>query len=200
MLFRKSGQKFCGFAAGSQMFQISRDRPASFLTSITHDRLPIFQKDAVKQIVADAFDEARRSAGILIFAYVIMLDHTHLLTDNAREIKEVLRFMNGISAKRIVDYLKNKGFESSLAKLRIQERENKHKHSVYEHHSNAIRITGEDAFMQKVNYIHLNPVREGLVEHPDNYRYSSARQWHRRPMENEPLIVDLDKIKWRAAA
>ena len=200
MLFRKSGQKFCGFAAGSQMFQISRDRPAYFLTSITHDRLPIFQKDAVKQIVADAFDEARRSAGILIFAYVIMLDHTHLLTDNAREMKEVLRDVNGISAKSIVDYLKNNGFESSSAKLRIQERENKHKHSVYEHHPNAIRITGEDAFIQKVNYIHLNPVREGLVEHPDNYRYSSARQWHRRPMENEPLIVDLDKIKWRAAA
>lgn len=182
------------------MFQVSRDTPAYFLTSVTNNRLPIFQKDAVKQIVAEAFHEARRSAGILIFAYVIMLDHTHLVTDNAREMKEVLRYMNGISAKRIIDYLRSNGFERSLAKIRIQEREKKHKHSVYEHHPNAIRITGEEAFMQKVNYLHLNPVRKGLVEHPDDYLYSSARQWHRRALENEPLMVDLHKLKWRAAA
>jgi len=183
-----------------KMFQISRDNPAYYLTSVTHDRLPIFRKDEIKRVVTDAFDEARRSAGFLIFAYVIMPDHTHILTDNARDMKDVLRFINGISAKRVIDHLKNNGFESSIAKLRIQERENKHKHSVYEHHPNALRVTGEDAFMQKVNYIHLNPVRAGLVERPDEYLYSSARQWHRRAADDEPLIVDLDKIRWRAAA
>lgn len=82
------------------------------------------EKDGLKQIVCAALDEARNSGGIMIFAYVIMPDHTHLITDNAREIKDVLRFMNGISAKRIIDHLKSNGFESSLAKLRIQEREN----------------------------------------------------------------------------
>lgn len=182
------------------MFQISRDTPAYYLTSVAHKRLPIFQKDEVKQVVADAFNDARISGVILIFAYVIMPDHTHLLTDNARAIKDVLRFMNGISAKKVIDYLKAGGYESSLAKLRIQERENKHKHSVYEHHPNAFRVTGEDAFMEKVNYIHLNPVRAGLVEHPDDYLYSSARIWHRRALENEPLAVDIEKIKWRGAA
>lgn len=181
------------------MFQISRDNPAYYLTSDTHHRLPVFQKDEMKKVVADAFDEARISAGILIFAYVIMSDHTHLLTDNAREMSEVLRYINGISAKRVMDHLKAKGYESSMAKLRIEERENKHKHSVYEHHPNAIRITGEDAFMQKVNYIHLNPVRTDLVGHPDEYLYSSSRLWHGKELENEPLVTDHKQIKWRAA-
>lgn len=180
------------------MFQVSRDNPAYYLTSVAHNRLPIFQTDAVKKVLAAALDEARRSGGIMIFAYVIMPDHTHLLTDNAREMKDVLRYMNGISAKRVVDYLKINNYDSSLRKLRIEERENKHKHSVYEHHPNALRITGEDAFMQKVNYIHLNPVRAGLVEHPDEYLYSSARLWHRRESENEPLVTDHLKLKWRS--
>src|SRR5262245_22452549 len=105
------------------MFQISRDSPAYFLTSVTHKRLPIFQADQIKQIVTDAFNEARKSAGIMIFAYVIMRDHFHLLTDSSREIKEVLRYINGISAKRVIDYLKSNGYEKSLGKLRIQERE-----------------------------------------------------------------------------
>src|SRR5690606_7689529 len=135
-----------------------------------------------------------------LFAYVIMPDHKHLLTDNTRQMKEVLRYVNGISARRVIDYLKEYGFESSLNKLSIQERENKHKHSVYEHHPNAIRITGEDAFIEKVNYIHFNPVKAGLVEHPNEYLYSSARQWNRCPIENEPLLTDHKEIKWRSAA
>lgn len=181
------------------MFQISRDNPAFYLTSVANQRLPVFRTDKVKQVVADAFNEARSSGGIMIFAYVIMPDHTHLLTDNTRKMADVLRFMNGISARRAIDYLKTNGYESSLAKLRIQERKDRQKYSLYEHHPNAMRITGEEAFMQKVNYIHLNPVRAGLVSHPDDYLYSSARQWHRRALDNEPLVVDLKDIKWRAA-
>ena len=145
------------------MFQVSRDNPAYYLTSVAHNRLPIFQTDKIKQVICDAFNEARKSGGIMIFAYVIMLDHTHLLTDSAREIKEVLRFMNGISARRVINHLKENGFSSSLEKLRIAEQADEQKYSVYQHHPNAFRVTGEDAFMQKVNYIHLNPVRAGLV-------------------------------------
>jgi REP element-mobilizing transposase RayT len=180
------------------MFQVSRDNPAYYLTSVTHNRLPIFRTDALKKVLCDAFDEARISAGIMIFAYVIMLDHTHVLTDNAREMRDVLRYINGISAKRIIDHLKENGHERALLKLRIQQRENKHKHSVYQHHPNALRITGEDALMQKVSYIHLNPVRAALVEHPNDYLYSSARIWHKRELENEPLQVDHREIKWRS--
>ena len=136
----------------------------------------------------------------MIFAYVIMSDHTHVITDSSRKIKDVLRFLNGVSAKRILDYLKASGYESSLAKLRIQEREHKHKYSLYQHHPNAFEIYGEDTMMQKVNYVHLNPVRAGLVEQPDDYLFSSARLWHGKALENEPLLTDHDQIKWRSAA
>jgi putative transposase len=51
--------------------------------------------------------------------------------------------------------------------------------------------------MQKVNYIHLNPVRAGLVERAEDYRWSSARCWLRRTAEDEPLRMDLEKIDWR---
>jgi REP element-mobilizing transposase RayT len=179
------------------MFQVSRDNPAYYLTSVAHHRLPIFQTDSIKQIVRNAFDEARRSGDIMIFAYVIMPDHTHLLTDNARAIKDVLRFMNGISARRVIDYLKENSYASSLSKLRIAERPDEQKYSVYEHHPNALRITGEDALMQKAQYIHLNPVRAGLVDHPDEYLFSSARQWHGKASDDEPLVTDHREIRWR---
>ena len=187
----------CGLPPITKMFQISRDNPAYYLTSVAHDRLPIFRTGEVKKVVCDAFDEARRSGSILIFAFVIMIDHTHLLTDNARGMSDVLRFLNGIAARRVINYLKEGGFHSSLQKLRIADRSDTQKYSVYQHHPNALRITGEDAFMQKVNYIHQNPVRAGLAEHPDDYLYSSSRQWNNKGLENEPLVTDHKQIKWR---
>ena len=182
------------------MFQVSRDSPAYFLTSVAHKRLPVFQTDKINDVVCDALDEARTSAGILIFAYAIMPDHLHLITDNAQPISGTLRFTNGIIAKRVIDHLKKNNFESSLAKLRIQESERKHKHSLFEHHPNAFNIVGEDTFMEKVNYIHLNPVRAGMVEKAENYRYSSARLWRGNQDDDEPLVTDHKQIKWRTAA
>ena len=169
------------------MFQVSRTTPAFYLTSVAHNRLKVFQSDKIKQIVCNALDEARKSAGLLIFAYVIMLDHIHLITDSSRSISETLRYTNGIIAKRVIDYLKENDYESSLAKLRIQLRDREHKHSLFQHHPNAFEIYGEDTMMQKVNYVLMNPVRAKLVQHPNEYLYSSARQWNGKAFENESL-------------
>jgi putative transposase len=180
------------------MFQISRTTLVYYLTSVTHNRLPIFRTDKVKEVVCKALDEARKSAGFMIFAYVIMPDHMHLLTDNAKSTSDTLRFANGITAKRVLDYLKENNFESCLEKLRIQVREREHKHSVFQHHSNVFEIYGEDKMMEKVNYIHLNPVRAGLVKIPDDYRFSSSRQWNGKERDDEPLRTDHKQIRWRS--
>lgn len=133
----------------------------------------------------------------MIFAYVIMANHLHLITDSSRKNRDVLRFVNGITAKRVLDYLKDNGHESSLAKLSVQERDRGHKHSVFQHHSNVFEIYGEDTMMQKVNYVHFNPVNDGHVAHPDHYHYSSARQWHQRALDEEPFVTDHKNIHWR---
>ena len=146
--------------------------------------------------MVEALDEARRSASFLIFAYVIMPDHYHIITDNSREASDTLRFLNGISAKRILDCLKVNA-TSSLEKLKMFEKKRGYKYSVWEHHSDTFLVTSESMLMQKVNYIHFNPVKAGLVDHPDDYLYSSSRLWNRRPLENEPLPMDIDKIDWR---
>jgi len=180
------------------MFKISRTTPVYYLTSVAHNRLPIFRTDKVKEVICKALDEARKSGGFLIFAYVVMPDHLHLLTDNVRSTSDTLRYANGIAAKRLIDYLKEGDFESCLAKLRIQVRERDHKHSVFQHHPNTFEIYGEDKMMEKVNYIHLNPVRAGLVKIPDDYRFSSSRQWHGKTIEDEPLWTDHKQIAWRS--
>jgi len=180
-------------------FQLSRDSQALFITAVAKDRLPVFQSEAIKLVTCQALDEARRSGDFLIFAYVIMPDHLHLLTDCPNTSAEVLRYVKGLTGRRVIDYLKQHGYESSLAKLRHAQWKRKHAHSLWQQEKNVLSIFSEAMFMQKVNYIHLNPVRADLVERAIDYRWSSARIWQRRAVEDEPLMVDFDRIVWRRA-
>ena len=179
------------------MFRISRTTPAYYFTSVAHDRLQIFRTDRLKQVLCDAFSEVRNKHGILILAYVIMLDHVHLLVYSEKQMSDALRLLNGVAARRIIQYLKENDFESSLFKLRGETRERNHKHSVRQHHPDSLEIFGEDTFRQKVEYIHQNPVQAGLVVDPLEYRFSSARLWAKVANDDEPLLTDHLEIDWR---
>jgi len=179
------------------MATISRDNPCLSITSVAHDRLPVFRTDALKNLVCAALAEARTSGGFAIFAYAIMPDHLHVITDGARKPSDTLRFLNGISSRRVIDYLKEHDYATSLAKLRDGGKPRGHVYSLWDGHSHALPLFSETFFMQRVNYIHQNPVRTGLVERAEDYRWSSVRCWKRWPRDDEPLLPDLEKIVWR---
>ena len=176
---------------------ITIDTPCLFITAVAKDRLPIFRTDAIKLITCAAIDEARTSAGFMLFAYVLMPDHIHVLTDSPHKPSKVLQFIKGIVGHRVIAHLKEQSYESSLRKLQHHDWKRNHRYSLWQHDSDVFVVTSESMFMQKVNYIHLNPVRADLIEKPIDYRWSSARFWGRCPTEDEPLRVDIDRIVWR---
>jgi putative transposase len=176
---------------------ISKDDPCLFITAVAKNRLPVFQTDAIKLITCRAIDEARTSCGFVLFAYVIMPDHLHLLTDRPREPSVVLQYIKGIVSRRVLGHLKEMKYEASLRKLEHDDWKRNHRYSLWQHDSDVFSVISEAIFMQKVNYIHLNPVRAGLARRAEDYRWSSARFWSKCPSEDEPLKVDIDEIIWR---
>jgi REP element-mobilizing transposase RayT len=179
------------------MHTISRDTPALYITAVAKDRLPVFRTDALKVVTCKALDEARNSGSFSIYAYVVMPDHLHAITDRVLKPSKILQYMNGIISRRVIDHLKEHGHNASLQKLRHETKERGYRYSLWDHHSNVFSITSEAMLMQKVTYIHQNPVRAGLVDRAEDYRCSSARWWNRCPLENEPLKVNIDRIAWR---
>ena len=178
------------------MFRISKDAPVYYLTSVTSNRLPVFRTARLRDLMCDALNEARKSAELLLFAYVIMPDHLHALIGSERKPSEIVRFVNGISGRRVIDYLKDPKFEASLQKLRRARGVRDYQYSLWNHHPNVKLITTENGLMEKANYIHENPVRAGLVGRAQDYRWSSIRCWMREPLDDEPLTMDLDQIAW----
>jgi putative transposase len=181
-------------------YQISRDSPALYITVTAKDRLPVFQTDAIKVVTCRAIDEARKPGDFLLFAYVLMPDLLHLVTDQPKTSAEVLRCLKGVTARRVIDYLKEKNYEISLKKLQHDNWKREHRYSLWQQEKNVFSIFSERMFMQKVNYIQLSPVRAGLVERAIDYRWSSARIWQGRGLEDEPLRMDIDRIQWRRGA
>src|SRR2546430_2162066 len=179
------------------MNYISPNAPAYYLTSVTKDRLPVFRFDSLKAVACAALSEARISGGFLILAYVIMPDHLHIISDGEKKAAVVLRFINGLVSRRIIDFLKKEGHSASLEKLRHASYRRDRQYSLWDHHPNVRLLTSESMFMQRVHYTHRNPVRLGLVERAENYQFSSARAWNRKACEDEPLLIDIDKIRWR---
>ena len=179
------------------MVQVSFDNPFYYFTSVTHHRLPIFRTEKMKQVMSNALDDARRTSQMLFFAYVIMHDHFHIITDGNRTLADSLRYLNGVTARKIIDFLKDGGYEESLNKLRQATKKKGWQYSAWEHHSDKFLITSESMLMQKVNYIHNNPVEAGFVKKAENYLYSSARLWKGVPVDDEPLTMDNKLIKWR---
>jgi putative transposase len=153
----------------------------------------------MKVITCAALDEARRSGKFGLYAYVIMPDHLHVITDSTLSPARTLQFINGITGRRLIDYLKNHNHEGSLQKLRHEIRPRHYSHSLWDHHPDARLLLTESMLMQRVNYTHQNPVRAGLVTCPEEYRWSSVRCWSGELLEDEPLAMDIDQIKWRRA-
>ena len=83
-------------------FLISQDSPALYITIVTKDRLPVFRTEKMKQVLCQAINEARQSAKILLFAYVLMIDHLHLLTSRPSTTSNVLRVLKGLTARRVI--------------------------------------------------------------------------------------------------
>jgi len=129
-------------------YRISKDTPALFITAVGKDRLPVFRTDTIKRLTCEAIDEARTSCGFLLFAYVLMPDHMHLLTDAPREPSVVLQYIKGIVGHRIIDHLKQQNSQS-LQKLQHADWKRNHRYSLWQHDSDVFSVIGDQPSCRK---------------------------------------------------
>jgi REP element-mobilizing transposase RayT len=127
-----------------------------------------------------------------------MPDHLHVMTDSILSPSRTLQFINGIASRRIIDYLKEHNYEASLKKLRREIGPRRYRHSLWDHHPDARLLLTEKMLMQRVHYTHENPVRAGLAKHPHEYLWSSIRCWNGNTLDEEPLLMDIARIRWRS--
>jgi len=123
-----------------------------------------------------------------------MPDHAHLILNPLqRDIRKVMNSMKSASARKIIDWLRDSNHTSSLRKLELDFPQKRgHTHAVWQKGFSSIDLWSPKFIQQKLNYIHLNPVRAGLGEHPAEWKWSSYRAY----LPHEPGSVPIE-MDWR---
>ena len=151
-----------------------------FVSGSTYRRIPVFRYPKPCRLFLDALEAYRTEYGLRIHAYVLMPDHYHLLLYLPPERRPVdfLRDFKSLVGKRIIEWLRVEKLDKLLARFQLKRtprRDKDARYCILQYNSHVKALSSNHALRQKIQYIHLNPVREGLAASPDAYIYSSAR-------------------------
>jgi putative transposase len=150
------------------------------LTFSCYRRLPLLSRDRTRVWLLEAIDAARRTAHFELWAYVIMPEHVHILLcprQTPYKVSQILWRIKRPVGHRAIAYLE-KHNPAWLEKLTVRYPNGCIEHRFWQAGGGYDRnVTESRTLFQMIDYIHLNPVRRGLVEHPEDWEWSSAR-WH----------------------
>jgi len=158
-------------------YLIHEPHRAHFITCTIVEWLPVFTTLACCDIVVASLDYCRQHKALKIYGWVILDNHLHAIL-SAPDLLAVLRDFKSFTAKRIIEPLALDRRDWLLRQLRYHRAGHKAtEHQVWQEGSHPQAIAGDEMMQQKLEYLHNNPVRRGLVASPEHWRYSSAHEW-----------------------
>ncbi len=117
----------------------------------------------------------QKNKGLEIFAWCIMSNHVHLII-RAKErylLQDILRDFKKFTSKAIIKAISDNPVESRKEWL-FKQFKTDEGYSFWRGDNKPIELWSNPVIDQKLNYLHQNPLEEGLVFRAQDYRYSSA--------------------------
>jgi putative transposase len=136
----------------------SLEGPAiAFLTTSTQNWIPFPNQPHSLKIIEEILFRTVTEKGALLFSYVIMPTHLHLIAGTN---------LGGAGISMLMHSLKGRIREDLVGKGKF-----------WQDRFDDLILTTEKQFEIKLNHIHFNPVRAGLVTNPEDWPYSSYLDW-----------------------
>jgi len=165
----------------SETYFINDQNSVYFLTFPVVDWVDIFTRPGYKTIVTDSLNYCIDSKGLTVYAWCLMTNHLHLVARAGEgfRMSDIIRDFKKFRAKKIIETIKNEP-ESRREWLLYRfsfagKFDNRIKnYKVWQDTSHPIVLDNNTLLMQKINYIHENPVRAMRVTNPEDYLFSSA--------------------------
>ena len=162
-------------------FRITTPNELFFVTLTTVGWVDVFTRNDYKNILVENLQYCQKNENLDIYCYVIMSNHIHMICRGQdKDLKELLGRFKSYSAKQIIKAIENNAQESRkewllyLFNYFAKANNQYSKNHFWQYTTHPVLLYSNDVIKQKMDYIHLNPVRAGLVNEPENYIYSSA--------------------------
>jgi REP element-mobilizing transposase RayT len=158
------------------MATINFDYHLQFFTATILEWKPLLKEDDFKDIIIESLRFLKNEKSIVIYAFVIMPNHIHLIwqiQDGYKQANIQMRFLKFTAQQirfKLIDR-KDKSLDSFLVYAADRQ------HQFWERKALSIDLWTPAVFMQKLDYIHNNPLQDKwkLCEVPEDYKYSSAK-------------------------
>lgn len=149
-----------------------------FLTATVVNWLPLFSSPTLAQILLDSLCFLQNENRLILYAYVILENHLHLIAA-APDLSTQIGNFKSYTARQIIDFLVAHNALHILEQLAWHKRRHKQdrQYQLWQEGSHPELIQGAAMMRQKLTYIHNNPVQRGFVDLPVHWRYSSARNY-----------------------
>ena len=159
-------------------YRVNNENAAHFVTSTIVEWLPVFTTQACCDIVVRSFEYCRAQKALKIHGWVIMDNHFHAILSGpnlSRTIGELRKFtaheiLRQLGAERR-DWLLNQ-----LGYFRAAHKQTS-AHQIWQEGVHPQSLTTDEMMLQKLEYLHNNPGKRGLVASAEHWRYSSAHEW-----------------------
>jgi REP element-mobilizing transposase RayT len=166
----------------SRNYKFHNPEAAYFVSFAVVEWLDVFTRNEYKDILLDSLSFCQKTKGMEIYAWCIMTNHVHLVFQSmeGQAPDQLLGDFKRFTSNEIIKAIKENPRESRKEFLleRFKAAANKSsnvKHNQFWRHDNKpIELWSNKVISEKIRYIHNNPVEEGLVFRPEDYRYSSA--------------------------
>ena len=164
-----------------------------FVTTSAVEHHHLFRRDVVKRLIVDNLDCMRLRKRFKLYVFVIMPNHIHIIIQCYAEdpLADVIRDLKKHIADRLIRHYRVEGNQSVLDFLALAvTRPDKQRYKVWEDGYDAKDVFSPKFLCQKMTYSHNNPCQPhwNLVEHPEDYVWSSARFY----LLEESAIIPLD--------
>ncbi len=164
----------------------------SFCTITVLDWLPVLIASRYIDPIIESLSFSRQNKGLHIFGFVIMPNHLHLICYAGECLHTIMRDFKRFTSRALHDRLKEDGRQSILHWLKSatqQARRSRGESGLWQDGFHPQAVSSREVFAQKLNYLHENPVRKGLVRRPEHWWYSSASCYCGR----EDVCLEVDR-------
>jgi REP element-mobilizing transposase RayT len=166
----------------SDKYKTHEPDKAFFITMTTVGWIDIFTRKNHKLAIVDSLKYCQENKGLEIYGRVLMHSHLHLICRAAEgfRLSDILRDFKKFTSKKIVLQIIDEPESRREWLLPLMQKYCEHlkrdqEYKLWQDGNHAEVIYSTKFFYEKLNYIHQNPVQDMLVEKPEEYLFSSAR-------------------------
>ena len=186
----------------STAYRISEQDELHYVTFQIVRWIDLFTRQIYRDIVIDSLQFCQQYKALEIYAFVIMSNHLHLLIRSPlAKLSDTIKEFKSFTARKILETIDTESESRrewilNLFEFSAKQHKRNEKYQVWTHENHAEIIYSNRFIDQKIQYIHENPVRSGIVACAEDYLYSSARNYAGLPgvLEIIPVYFSRERI------